>query len=103
MLYTSVHTVHVHCQYLSISNPITVHNDPVWQRPIDAVVVLEGIGHAQLEVVRQLLASVLEHTLSEVPAEEGVEQRGREREGEGEGGEEGDRVREKELRGGGSK
>ena len=52
---------------LSISNSVTVHYNPLRQGIIDAVVHFESIGHAQLQVVGQLLPSVLKLALSVVP------------------------------------
>lgn len=55
------------CIYLSISNSIPVDNNAFGQRSIGLVKLPQSIGHALLEVVSQLLASVLEHRLAEVP------------------------------------
>ena len=52
---------------LSVSNTITIDNDSLWETAVDVVVVLQSSGHTQLQVVGQLLSSVLEHALRVVP------------------------------------
>ena len=52
--------------HLAISYPISVQYDPVWEGPVDFMVVAESRGHAELEVVSKLLTSELEHGLGVV-------------------------------------
>ena len=57
--------------YLTISNTIPIHDDTVGKFTIDLMVFPEGGSHTHLQVVQQLLASVLKHALGVVPEEGG--------------------------------